>query len=329
MKYIYLLLISALTAFATPAWYYKLPAPKANTYIGYGSASSEAEAKQKALNDITNQISVSIDYTMKSSSKLKGDEFSETITEQSAQQSTATLNGAKVLKAETLDGKYYIAMEYENIPSIDKFTRELKSRYFIEDEKQNSYIKNSAINKSIKKSLNKSLNFELLRKDKKWYIKYKESLEPLDDRDFANFFSTTLNDDISITTNAKNNILYDGDQFYFKVNSSQNGYVTIFTVYEDGTVSTLVRNIKIRRDSLENIPDAEFESIPQAGLMKEGVETFDLYVALYSPKKVTLDNFAHADEALIQDERYKNFDELINYLNDKTYATLKVVTKPR
>lgn len=329
MKISLLFLLLTLSAFANPAWYYNLPNTKANTYIGYGSGKSESEAKQKALSDITSQISVNIDYTMKSSTKLQGDKFSQAVSEKSALQSSATLNGAETVKIEFLDSKYFVAMSYENIPSIDKFVREIKSRYSLEDEKQNSYIASSSINKNLKKALNKNINFKLLRKDKKWFIQYNESLEPLDDRDFSNFFTSVSNEDISITTNKKNNILYDKDQFYFKVNSTQNGYVTIFSVYEDGTVSTLVRNIKIKRDKLENIPDEEFETIPEAGLIKDGVETYDLYVVLYTPKKITLDSFAHANDSLIEDERYKNFDSLIEFLNDKTYATLKVVTRPR
>ena len=41
------------------------------------------------------------------------------------------------------------------------------------------------------------------------------------------------------------------------------------------------------------------------------------------------DSFAYADDELISEEKYKNFDELIEFLDDKIYTTLKVVTKPR
>ena len=118
-------------------------------------------------------------------------------------------------------------------------------------------------------------------------------------------------------------------KFFFKVKSTKKGFVSILSIYEDGTVSTLVRNIPINKNKLENIPDEEYESIPEAGLMQRGIETYDLYVAVYSDEKLHFDSFAYADEKLIDEEKYKNFDELIEFLNDKTYSTLKVVTKPR
>jgi hypothetical protein len=41
------------------------------------------------------------------------------------------------------------------------------------------------------------------------------------------------------------------------------------------------------------------------------------------------DSFAYADDSLISEEKYKNFDTLIRSLDGKIYTTLKVVTKPR
>ncbi len=79
----------------------------------------------------------------------------------------------------------------------------------------------------------------------------------------------------------------------------------------------------------ENIPDIDFEMIPQAGLMQENVETYDLYVAIFSKNKINFDQFAYADSELISEEKYKNFDELIEILDDKIYATIKIVTKPK
>jgi len=154
-------------------------------------------------------------------------------------------------------------------------------------------------------------------------------MQIIDKKDFERFFVTIPNKKLFITTNKKNNILYDKDEFYFKVKSAEDGYVTILTVYEDGTVSTLMKNIPVEKNIVTNIPDKEFEPIPIAGLIENGVETFDMYVAIFSKKRFVFDRFATADEELIDDERYKNFDELIEFLKDKRYTTLKVVTKPR
>jgi len=52
-------------------------------------------------------------------------------------------------------------------------------------------------------------------------------------------------------------------------------------------------------------------------------------VLILSAKRIHFDNFAQADEALIEEEKYKNFDELIEFLDTKEFTTLKVVTKPK
>ena len=90
-----------------------------------------------------------------------------------------------------------------------------------------------------------------------------------------------------------------------------------------------MKNVPIQKNKLQDIPNKDFEEIPVAGLMEDGVDTFDMYIAIHSTKKLYLDNFIHANDDLITDERYKNFDELIYFINEHTFSTLKVITKAR
>ncbi|MEA2051043.1 MAG: LPP20 family lipoprotein [Campylobacterota bacterium] len=301
----YILLLTSL--YASPSWYYSLDDTKQNSYIGYGSASSEQEAKQNALVSISGQINTKIDSSL-TTTKTKS---SKDIQIKSSQKTKANISDYKLLKMSYEDGKYYIAIEYENIPNMQKFKNKLKE-------------------KALKPKFDNYLSeFELIRKEKRWYIKYKDVIQLLDKKDFARFFVTTPNENLTITTNKRNNILYDGDQFYFKIKSKEDGYISILTVYEDGTVSTMMKNIPIQRDTLSNIPDKDFEAIPEAGLLEVGVETYDMYVAVYSKTKLLFDRFATADDEVIEDERYKNFDELIRFIKNKQYTTIKIVTKPR
>ncbi len=327
-----ILLIIALVAsvLANPMWYHNVQKTKANSYVGYGSGVNESDAKKEAFNDITSQISVSVNTSFSQKQKIRDGQFNNTQEFTSSQNSKATLYDYELLKSEFHNGKYFVALQYENIPSVDKFVNKLKkSNIELKNEKQNSYLKNTSMAKKLKKALKKDIAFSLVRKDAKWFVKYKNILQVLDKKDFAKFFRTVDNPTMSINTNKRKNILYNDDKFFFKVKSAKGTYASILTVYEDGTVSTLVRNVPLRKDKLENIPDKDFESIPQAGLMHRGIETYDLYVLLISSKKTHFDSFAQADEELIEEEKYKNFDELIEFIDAKEYTTLKVVTKPR
>lgn len=330
MRHLFLFFVLVASAFANPSWYYNVQSTKAHSYVGYGSGESEADARQEAFNDIASQISVSVDNSFSQKEIVQGGDIQSTQDFSSTQKSKATLYDYELLKSEFADGKYFVAIEYENIPSFDKFVNKIKRSHIeLRDEKQNSYLAKTPMAKRLKRELQKDIDFSLVRKDTKWFIKYKNILQVLDSRDFGMFFSTQTNKDASIHTNKPRDILYNEDRFFFKVKSSKKTYASILTVYEDGTVSTLIKNVALKKDKLEKIPDEDFESIPEAGLIKDGVETYDLYVLLLSDKKLHLDGFAQADEELIEEEKYKNFDELIEFLDAKNYATLKVFTKPR
>jgi hypothetical protein len=314
---------------AQPAWYYNLKKSHANIYIGYGQASSEKEAKANALQDIASKISVTVQGNFSKNVSVHNGEVDRQLTNLSQQKSKAQIKDYKILKSELDTGKYYVAIAYENISSIDRFIKKVRTKLPKVNEKQNRYLSQTLIAKRLKRRLGVSIDFNLQRKDGLWYIAYQGVLVSLDKRTFESFFKTVPNRELRLTTSKKGNKLFNGDVFHFKLRSQQTGFVSILTVYEDGTVATLVRNIPVKAGVTENIPDKDFESELQAALIKPGVETFDQYVAIYSPKKMILDSFAAADEELITHERYKNFDMLIGLLDTMTYTTLKVVTKPR
>ncbi len=324
-----LFLLFTISLWAQPSWYYNLKKPDANTYIGYGQASSEKEAKTLALQDIAAKISVQIKGDFSSSMTLSNGQVDKQVSNTSQQKTQAKIRDYKLMKLSFEEGTYYVALSYENISSLDKFIRKVKAKLPKVNERQNRYLAQTTIAQRLKKSLGVDIDFGLQRKDGLWALTYKGLRVVLDERDFGRFFATVPNRSLQLTTSKGSSKLYEGDVFHFKVRALHDGYISILTVYEDGTVATLVRNIKVQNNITQNIPDQEYESELQAALIKPGIETFDQYVAIYSKKPVILDSFAAADEELITHERYKNFDMLIGLLDDMPFATLKVVTKPR
>jgi hypothetical protein len=319
MKIVFFFFIVVSSVFAMPTWYHNLPKAKQNTDIGYGSASSEKEAKQNALNSIVSQISTTIEHKTSIDKKMVAGNYQKDIAIKSTQQSKAKLYDYNLLKLEYKDREYFVAIEYENIPSLDKFVKKINDK---------SITKKTIIN-SIQKDFGNSLGFELVRKDKMWYIKYKNFMQILDKKDFSLFFKTIVNNSFDTKVIKPNKYIYENDEFYFEILSKKAGYMSILTVYEDGTVSTMMQNIKINANQKENLPDKDFEAIPEAGLLQKGVETYDMYIFILSDEKLLFDSFALAGDDVIKDDRYKNFDMLLAFLSDKNYSSLKVITKPR
>ena len=330
MRYFFLLLLS-MPLLATPSWFYKLKSSNPAIYIGYGVAKSGTKAKQDALSDIASQIYVVVDDTIHSNVKNENGHISSSNESECSQKSLATLSDYKLLKSEYDDGDYYVALSYENIPSLDKFVRKVKRLKETSKVALNSktYLSTTLINRELQRKLGHKMAFSLVRKDKKWYIQHKSVLQVLDKKDFAKFFVTKTTPKLSLHTNKRRDILHDGDKFYFNVKTQEDGYATLLDVYEDGTVATLVKNVAMKKGVVEKIPDEDFESVPEASLLVRGEETYDLYVAIFSKKRLRFDSFAYADDSLISEEKYKNFDTLIRSLDGKIYTTLKVVTKPR
>lgn len=312
--------------FATPLWYHNIPSNEANTYIGYGSGSSEAEARKNALLDISGQISTVVKSEYKGDKKLVDGVYKKDISEQTSQKTNSTLNDFEVIKVEQTDN-WYIAIKYENIASIDKFISKIKELKNITPKPQNSFLSHTLIAKELHNALGFDLDFKLRRSDNLWYIKYEDILQILSKKDFEKFFTTIQNPNITLTTNKKNNILKDGEEYKFLIDSKKDGFVSVLGIYEDGTVGILSKNIKISKEKKLQLPDEKSDEIFVAGLLEEGVETFDLYVALVSSKPLILDRFALSDSELLEEERYKNFDELIELLEGMEYSSLKVVTK--
>ena len=324
-----LLFFTTLSLMAQPSWYYNLPKKASNTFIGYGQGSSEKEAKALALQDIAMQLSVKVKGSFSKKTTVHDGQAHNDLNAVNQQKSQADIKGYELRKLAFEHGTYFVAISYENILSFDKFVRKIQDHLPKKNEKQNAYLRHTVMAKKLRHALGKDIDFSLQRKDSLWYIAYKGQKVALDRRDFERFFKTVLNINIKLSTSKKDNTLFDGDIFHFKLDAKKSGYVSILTVYEDGTVATLVKNISVKKGKQFSIPDKDNESELKAVLIKAGVETIDEYVAILSAKPMLLDSFAAADEELITHERYKNFDTLIDFLDDKTYVTLKVVTKPR
>lgn len=316
--------------FATPSWYHNLQNSKANFYFGFGSGQSESEARQNALTDISGQIFTKIDSQTIQNKKSSNGEYKNDIEIKSSQKTNANLSDYSVIKLEYDEGQYFVAVEYENISNISRFAKKIK---LLPNEGnntvQNSFLQNSSLGKSLYGELGREIDFEVVRENKAWSLRYKNASQHIDENDFAKLFSSIPNENLELHTNKKNDILYDGDKFHFQVKSKDDGFVSILTVYEDGTVSSLIKNIAIKKDTQTIVPDEKYSSEPTAGLIETGKETFDMYVVVWSKAKILFDRFVDGATENIEDEKYKNFGELIEFLKDKRYGTLKVVTKPR
>jgi hypothetical protein len=75
------------------------------------------------------------------------------------------------------------------------------------------------------------------------------------------------------------------------------------------------------------IPSKNSQNYFEAGLVKKGIDTYDLYVAIFTKKPLDMSRFEYANEDLASSELAHKFDELIENLDNYNYATILLRTK--
>lgn len=333
VKSFVIMMIFSPLLFSQPLWYHTQNETKPNHYLGFGEGASEAEAKQNALNDIASQISVKIENELIQNKTHSNGGFEKNIQMKSIQKTSANLSDYKVLDFAQERGRFYFKIGYENISNIDKLARKLRNKkdenVTLAPPKSQKFLQQSLMAKSLKEAVGTEVELQIFRRNNAWSLVSNNFVHNISDEEFASFFYAVSNPQISVRTNKKDNILYDGDEFHFLVESSEDGFASIASVYEDGTVVILLKNSKIAKNVLTKLPQKEDVLEPVAGLLHPKQDTFEMQFVIFSDKKLQFDNFADAYIDTTNQEKYKNFGDFLRFLDDKKYASIKVITKAR
>jgi len=319
-------MISTLSAGQIPTWFYSLkPNKELSQVIGYGQAKNLEEAKIKAREDIAKQIKTIIASTSTQTTSLSNNSLYNIYNKKINEKTVEMLQDIKLLKKHINEDKeVFVALGYENIPFLSRLIKKLDLSKC--SEKQNSYLKNTILLTSINSMTSCSPNIQLQRKDKLWYLIHKNSIQELPIEFFEELYTSVENRNINLKSSKK--VLKDGDEFYFKITPKEDGYISLLTVYEDGTVTVLLPNVKVEENKITQLPNESYGAVLEAGLINKNQPTHDLYVAIYSKKRLNLSRFEQASSDLSNDEDSKKFDELINKLDAYEFSTLLLRTKP-
>ena len=236
--------------------------------------------------------------------------------------SKLNLHNLITIKQKQQNGIFYVALKYKNL-DLNYRVKTTIDNYTCNDKKIDNYLQKTLLLKELTTSLGCQLDFKLDRRNEAWYLKYKEHLFLLSNDEFEELYISTSNDSISMKSSKK--VLYDGDSFYFTFHSKKSGYVTFIDVYENGIVTLLQESTPIK-NTLQ-VPSNKNENHFEAGLVEEGQNTHDLYIAIYSESPLDMSRFNYASEELAENELAYKFDELIEFLKNYEYTTVLLRTK--
>lgn len=314
MKKLCFLFLISVTLSANPEWFYNLEYDKKSEIVGYGMDAKLSNAKQNAISDITQAISISVKSSVNIyTSDVKG-ELQQDSSINLKTTSQAVLSGVEFIRAQKIKGIWYVAAKYDNSPLEIKLKKLLPAN--LEDEIQNRYLKGTPLVSGLNDDVGKRLDYKVVRKDNLWQLKYKDVLVPFSsEEDFYKLFSNQSSDKISIKANQS--IYKENDTMYFNIKHPKSGYVSILYVEHNGKVGVLLANQKSNQSF--TYPDLRSKELfkianPYNKTIKE------LYIALYSDTPLDLHDFENVSEDLLDESNY-TFSKLLSMLNHSDFST--------
>ena len=309
-----------------PAWYksHQFYSKIKYDIFGYGQGNTLKEARANAKEDIAQTIISKIDSSFIAKTTANNTSHKDETKSILKVTSKLNLHNLQTIMQTQKNGIFYVALKYKNL-DLDYRIKTTIGKYSCNNQIINNYLQKTPLLKSLTDSLGCQLNFKLDRKNKAWYLKYKEYLFLLSDDEFEELYVSIPNE--IITLKASKKVLYDGDSFYFTFNSQKSGYITFVDVYENGIVTLLQDSTPIK-NTLQ-IPSKKSKNYFEAGLVEEGQNTYDLYIAIYSEEPIDMSRFMYASEELAESEVAYKFDELIEFLKGYEYSSVLLRTKAK
>jgi len=312
---------------AYPQWYKHRELQTTLKYeiIGYGQGKTIKEAESNAKEDIAQTLISKVDSSFSSETSVYNDTVIDENRAKLKITSNVNLHNLKTIKQEQTDGIFYIALKYKNLDLSYKIKTTIGNFQCNEKSSNNNYLLQTLLIKKLTSTLGCELDFKLDRRNEAWYLKYKEHLFLLSDTEFEELYFTKTNNNFKFLANKK--ILIAGDSFYFTIDSKKSGYITLLNVYENG-ITTLLQPSTPIKNTIQ-IPTKDSENYFEAGLVKDGVNTYDLYVAIYTKEPLDMSRFEYANEDLAESELAYKFDELIQVMSEYEYSSILIRTISR
>jgi len=301
---------------SSPSWLYDINPIDNNEIIGYGIDKEFSKAKQNAMSDIAESISAEVESSTNMLKSSINGKIDKKISLNKKVKVRAVLSGIKPIKAENIDGIWYIALKYDNAPLALKLKKSIS--YSVENEKQNHYLQHTELFKEINREIGKTLNYQIIRNDNLWQIRYKEIILPIDQNNFYKLFSNQSSLDFAIKANQS--VYHQNDKMYFEIKNNREGYISILYVEHNGKVGLLLSNK--RTSNSFTYPNLQSkDSFRVVNPYRKSIE--ELYIALFSTSYIDLSEFENVSNTLLDKSNY-NFDTLLTLLDNYKYSTFRV-----
>lgn len=323
-----LILIALLTQLLAeaPAWFGSLKSNADYEIIGYGEGLTLDEAKTNAKSDIAKAIRSNINSSFTVQTSVSNSAVNHNAQSNISETSNLTITDAQLKKSEQTNGRFYVALRYENLPLIVKLAKRGGQSLC---GKPNAYLAQTSTLLNLSNDLNCTVSIDITRENDGWYLGRGEHRNSMNNADLRALMIETSMGTLRVKSN---HTLVNEDETYILnlEGLPATGYLSLFDVYDDGRVVLMESNIPLSRLSKKKLlyPDDIRQDLQLAGgVLETGRDTLDMYVALVSNEPLKLSSFIPMGQQIEKGERAFVMDRLLALMQNNSFATTVVTTK--
>ena len=283
--------------------------------VGYGTGTSLDQAKQTARRSIVQQIEVTVSSQTAFVKKTDDDQLSIQTMESTQLKSTRTLKNIQTIHQEQIDELYYIALQIDQRPAGVILDSKLDDpRTF----SGSPVITGSRLINSLDAKSGTVFPVSLLRKEQQWLLSIDVVLQPIEDLTAVTNWEINQIPGFTISLAKKTeNRLKAGEAFQLSIKATEvMKYVTVFNIYSDGRVVTLLDNHLMTNGSLQ-YPSTTSHNQLVASPVFLGQADRDLYLAIGSEEKIDTTKFRKTTTHPEIGESSYNLHKFIHWLDDQ------------
>ncbi len=314
---------------------------------GYGQGASFQQAKVEALKDISERISVQVTGKSVSRSQLQNGQESSSF--QSSAQINTQLRIQQAIQVcsdnEDPSGDWHVVFEFDTRSAVQQLAASLNRKLAGKPVRLegNEYLLGSQLVNELRSSLRdgrgqdaQALLLSLKRQHGGWYLAAGDQQVRLTDDDIFQSMHFPGSSELILSliktadTGRQLDQLLAGDQFSLRVDSTLEGFLSVFNIYADGRVSVLTANQPIDEGGLKILPGGNMTY--EAGLLERGKAAKDVYLAIVTNERIQSATIHHLRESrgMVEGESSYQLHRLFNVLNDShpSVSSLVITTLP-
>ncbi|WP_418641490.1 LPP20 family lipoprotein [Vibrio chaetopteri] len=239
-----------------PNWYQQREYTNTNhTLIGYGIGNSQLEARESAISEIASALSTQFSQQSQTVVEENNGETSY-ISRVEYQLNTHTnLHGLTLLNQANSGNKYYVVYQFDKRTTA---TRMVANGYHCAED--SSYLYRTAVFQKLEDELGCVPQAKLIFHNNYWALKSNDYYYPLEGNSIAALFSEQANP--YIKASAVPHRLVGNAPYSIHVSTHQAGYLSLFTLSDNGELQDAHLNLKVNDGFKSRYPDpARYEGL--------------------------------------------------------------------